>query len=407
MIRTDEHLSTFEEVGLQPAQDATMPVCKSLHTNRSILFLVDQLTELGGGERCLFQLARELRHHGYHVSVITFRGDLNPEAHDLFDNITILPLRSCFSLGALRVTWALRSFIKRERVTIVQTFFESSDTFGALVARLSGVAHIVSSRRDMGFLRSRKHQIVYRVLSPLYSSVIAVSEQVRKWHLTSDHLREEQICVIHNALDVESYIATENSNDVRRTYGLPLNGAIITTIANVNHWKGVDVFLEAAAIVLDDHPDAIFVIAGDWTDLALMASLRTQAHRLGIERSVHFLGRIADVRPLLFASDVFALLSRSEGFPNAVIEAMAAGLPVVATAVGGTPEAVEDSVTGFLVDNEDYRWAAACTSSILSSPSMRSALGVAGRRKVEDCFSLQRMIQKHLEVYDALFERTR
>jgi glycosyltransferase involved in cell wall biosynthesis len=206
---------------------------------------------------------------------------------------------------------------------------------------------------------------------------------------------------------VESYVAPESSNNVRRTYGLPLKGAIITTIANINHWKGVDVFLEAAAIVHEEHPDAIFVVAGDWSDLVLMASLRTQAHKLGIERNVHFLGRVTDVRPLLFASEVFALLSRSEGFPNAVIEAMAAGLPVVATAVGGTPEAVEDSVTGFLVDQEDYKWAAACMSSILRSSAMRVALGAAGRRKVEECFSLRRMVQKHLEVYDALFERSR
>jgi glycosyltransferase involved in cell wall biosynthesis len=407
MVKTALHKSSFAEISSHPIATATRPVCNPLHTGRSILFLVDQLTELGGGERSLFQLARELKLQGYKVSVVSLRGSPNPEAYNLFDNITLLPLKNCFSLGALRAARTLRRFIKQEHVTLVQTYFESADLFGALVARLSGVNHIVSSRRDMGFLRTRKHRIAYRLVSPLYGAVIAVSKQVRAHHLASDHLREDQVRVIHNALDLDHYTPPADVNLFRRTHDIPLNAPLVSTIANINHWKGVDVFLEAAAIVHEDHPDAHFVIAGDWTDLALMASLRTRASRLRIERNVHFLGRVPDVKPLLFASNVFALLSRSEGFPNAVIEAMAACLPVVATAVGGTPEAVEDSVTGFLVDNEDHSWAAACISSILSDAFMRNALGAAGRRKVEDCFSIHTMVQRHLEVYDALFAPSR
>jgi len=407
MMKTSAHRSSFAELHPHPVASAAVPVCNALHKDRSILLLVDQLTELGGGERSLFQLARQLQLHGFRVSVVTLRGDLNPEVHTLFDNITILPLRSCFSLGALRAGFLLRRIIKQERVTLVQTYFESADLFGALVARLSGVTRIVSSRRDMGFLRTRKHRIAYRLLSPLYGSVIAVSNQVRAHHLASDRLREDQIRVIHNALDLNHYESPADIDLFRRTHDIPLDAPIISTIANINHWKGVDVFLEAAAIVHEDNPEAHFVIAGDWTDLALIASLRSLAHKRGIERNVHFLGRVADVKPLLFASTVFALLSRSEGFPNAVIEAMAASLPVIATSVGGTPEAIEDSVTGFLVDNEDHAWAAACISAVLSDGSMRRELGSAGRRKVEDSFSLQTMVQRHLEVYDALFADSR
>ena len=373
-----------------------------VHQQRSILFLVDQLTELGGGERALFQLARALVTHGYHVSVVTFRGDPNPEAYALFPKITILHLRSCFSVEAIRVGMKLRKLIHQEAVTIVQTYFESSDIFGALVARFCGVKHIVSSRRDMGILRSSRHHVAYRLMRRCYSAVIAVSLEVRAWHLKTDRLAEQQIHVIHNGLELDRYVAPADPDKVRRAMGIEVGAPLVTTIANINVWKGLDIFLNAAAHVHRRHPDAIFVIAGDWTDVGLTAALRSQAHALGIERVVRFLGRISDVQPLLFASDVFALLSRTEGFPNVVIEAMAAGLPVVATSVGGTPEALEDAVTGFLVPNEDHQAAAACIDSLLSDLSMRIELGRAGRRRVEERFSAQQMVRKHLEVYDAL-----
>jgi L-malate glycosyltransferase len=401
-------------IAMSPAQAAPLEspalykhaaaACTCLQAERSILFLVDQLTELGGGERVLFDLVRELPHYGFRIAVITFRGKVDPAAFALCDNLRVLPLSSCFSLSALRVAAALRTLIRRERVDIVHTFFESADTYGALVARLSGVPCLVSSRRDMGILRSTKHHLAYRLLARTYDAVLAVSEQVRRWHLETDRLREEQIRTIHNGLAIDRFRTAIDPNAARRALGLPVDKPLVTTVTNINMWKGVDVFLRAVALVHRTHPDAVFAIAGDWTDAALVAELQDLAHSLGIAECTYFLGRVADVPSLLLASNVFALLSRTEGFPNVVLQAMAASLPVVATAVGGTPEAIDDGVTGFLVCNQDARAAATHITTLLCDEDLRQRIGAAGRRRVEQDFSLQEMVRKHVALYDALLQ---
>ena len=407
-------MMTQTQVGAITTPDASLSSVKEtdifrgvLPRNTNILFLVDQLTELGGGERALFQLARELTENGIAVFVITFRDYPNPEAFQLFNAITILPFSSCFSARAFRVAWQLYRYIRRHNVNLVQSFFESADTFGSLVAWLSGVSCIISSRRDMGFLRSAKHRLAYRAMSHIYSRVICVSEKVEQWHRREDHLRKGQALTINNGTDLRRYADKSQSDNFRRKHSIPLDVPIIVTIANVNPWKGIDIFIECAAVVHHIYPAAVFVVAGEWTDILLVQTLHERATQLGIADSVYFLGRVEDIPALLLTSRVFVLLSRSEGFPNVVIEAMAAGLPVVATAVGGTPEAVDNGVTGFLVENEDSAGAATHINRLLADPDLRCRVGNSGRQRVQERFSIQQMVRKHVEVYDAILRNRR
>jgi glycosyltransferase involved in cell wall biosynthesis len=381
-------------------------ICNGFHSGRSVLLLIDQLCELGGGERAVFQLASGLRQSGFRVFVVTLREDPDREAYRLCEGITVMAFSSFFSLGALRVAQKLRRLIQTEQISIVQTFFESADTFGALVAYLAGVRCIISSRRDMGILRTRKHRAAYRVIGSKYKAVLAVSDEVRRWHQAEDRLSQAQMHTIHNGLTLDHFESHQTRYQQRLAHQLPPDVPLVTTIANINAWKGVDVFIRAAAIVHKTHPEATFAIAGQWTDLDLTASLQRLAIRLGVGSCVHFIGYIRNVAPLLLSSDVFALLSRSEGFPNVVLEAMAARLPVVATRVGGTPEVVQDNATGFLVPNEDAEAAATHITTLLSDEPLRRQLGDAGRQRVEEMFSLDQMIRKHVELYDAFLSQS-
>jgi glycosyltransferase involved in cell wall biosynthesis len=367
------------------------------------LFIVDQLTELGGGERVLLQLAAELAKQDIRPLVVTFRDDPDLSAFQFGIQIELLPMSSCFSLRGLSVAIALWKLIRRNHIRIVHTFFETSDTFGALVARAAGVRHIISSRRDMGILRAPRHKTAYRLLAPLYTRILAVSERVREWHLQADHLRTDQILTIHNGLSLQRFDDSIDRDYARGKFNLTRGTRVVTTIANINSWKGVDTFIAAAALVHKDHPDTEFCIAGDWTDLDLAAHLQQQARDLGIASIVHFLRRVEDVSSLLLCSDVFALLSRSEGFPNVVLEAMAARLPVVATAVGGTPEAITNTVNGLLVAPDDPAAAATLISALLSDISLSSRLAQAGRKRVESEFSLAQMTKQHIDLYRSLF----
>ncbi len=371
-------------------------------SSRSILFVIDQLTELGGAERMMFELARQLSRQGYRITMITFRDSPSPEAYTLADELIILPLRSCFSLRAISVAWKMRSIIRERKITLAQTYFESADLFGALICKLSGIRHICSSRRDMGLLRTTKHALLYRLCTPLYSRVLAVSQRVAHWHQQQDSVRPERMQVIYNGVRLEAYDRPINRQQVRRMLGIPENGPLVTTISNINPWKGLDIFLEAAALVHGEYPDTVFAIAGDWTDLEHYNHLCRRMDALGLSACVFFLGRVKEIPSLLLASDVFALLSRTEGFPNVVIEAMAARIPVVATDVGGTSEAVIDGATGYLVPNEDYSQAAARISTLLSDPEQRNRIATSARQRVEKEFSIDQMTKKHTEVYDAL-----
>jgi glycosyltransferase involved in cell wall biosynthesis len=254
----------------------------------------------------------------------------------------------------------------------------------------------------MGILRSKKHDLLYKIITPLYGHVFAVSHKVARWHQQRDGISLKRISVVHNGVILDKYSRALDRRAVRLSLGIPEDALLVTTVANINPWKGVDVFIEAAAIVWKQNPNIVFAVAGDWTDGAHLAELRARAESLGITNSVHFLGRVEDVPSLLRSSDVFALLSRSEGFPNVVIEAMAAAIPVVATDVGGTAEALIDGVTGFLVKNEDHLNAASHLLSLLNDSEKRKSFGLAGRLLVEDRFSIRTMVERHVEVYDAI-----
>jgi len=394
--------SLVEHISHRSATTSFAESATGYHTGRSVLFMIDQLTELGGAERMMFELANRLKKLGYMVTIVTFRENPNPEAYSYFPEVIIFPIRSCLSWQAVQVGRKIRRLIRQRNIVLAQTYFESSDLFGAAVCRLSGVREICSSRRDMGLLRTSKHMFLYKLCTPLYSRVLAVSKRVAQWHQRQDAIMPQRVEVIYNGVPLDRYNHRVDRDRVRNAFRIPPNATMVTTVANINPWKGLDVFLETAAIVHSQHPETAFVIAGDKTDIEHYEVLKARARELGISSNVFFLGRVTDIPSLLMSSDIFALLSRTEGFPNVVVEAMAAKIPVVATDVGGTSEIVTDGVSGYLVPSEDHQTAAATILSLLSVPSRGDRITHAARVLVEERFSMETMVQRHIEVYDAL-----
>jgi glycosyltransferase involved in cell wall biosynthesis len=374
----------------------------------SILFLVDQLTELGGGERILLELAQGLPADEFETCVVSFRDMPNPIVWNLPCDIRVLNMRKTYGLEALRTALRLRRLIRERRFDLVHTFFETSDIFGLIVARLSGVRGVISSRRDMGILRTAKHNIAYRLLSWNFDAILTVSEQVRERVIALDRVKSSAVITVHNGIQAEKFASTGPPGRFRREYGLPANAPIIATIANLQPWKGVDVFLRCAAEVHRMAPEGHFVVAGEFSDPKLTEQLRALAKELKIDHVLHFLGSVSDVRELLSSTDVFCLLSRSEGFPNVVLEAMAAGVPIVATRVGGTPEAVDHGVSGWLTNPGDHQDAADRVLMLLNDTVMRKTMAAAGLNRVRTQFTRQAMIEKYAGVYkDVLLRRGR
>jgi glycosyltransferase involved in cell wall biosynthesis len=352
-----------------------------------VLLVVDQFPKsLGGGERIVLRLAALLPQYGYRVSILTFL--IHPESSVLGAlpscPVYILPLRRTYDFTAFRAALELRRFINEHKVQIIQTFFESSDIWAGFVAKTLSNAKLVWSRRDMGILRSHKHNLSYRLMASVPDRVFAVSEQVRQHCIEVDRIDAARVETIYNGLDlVESVRPARASNAFR-----------VATVGNVRHVKGHDIFIKAAAEVVRRFPQVSFSIAGEVLEPAYFAELQSLVRDLKLSERFHFVGGVTNIAEYLSSADIFVLPSRSEGFSNAIIEAMAASLPVIATDVGGNAEAVKDGVNGFIVPSEDSAALAEAICVLLGDSSRAVQMGAAGKTLVAEKFTTSAMMSR-------------
>lgn len=382
-------------VGLppQPSGIASSPQKDLPH----VLLVVDQFAKvLGGGERIALKLAALLPQYGFQASILTFAAD--PEGAALKPPpcpIYLLPLKRTYDLAALRAALEFKRFLKQQRVQIVHTFFESSDIWAGFVTKTMSRAKLAWARRDMGILRSRKHGIAYRLMAGLPDAVFTVSEQVRQHAIEVDRIDAARVQTIYNGLNLADWDASPRA--------APNPGEfLITTVGNIRRVKGHDVFIRAAATVVEQFPKVIFSIAGDVLEPAYFAELQTLVRDSGLVHHFRFDGGVTNLREHLATADIFVLPSRSEGFSNAIIEAMASSLPVVATDVGGNAEAVQDGITGFLVPAEDPGALSAAIFRLLSDPFQAKAMGAAGRAVVKERFTTETMMNRMASAYRSL-----
>ncbi len=380
-------------------------VCASMAKQVHVLFMVDQLSALGGGERAMMQIVRSLSSR-FRCSVVTFRGNVHPDVGRLLPvQPKVIPLSRTYSPHALASAVELRRFIRDGRVDIVHTFFETSDIWGGFVARLSGAKVLISSRRDMGFLRSTKHHIAYRLAGRMCDRVLTVSNAVRSLVVREDRLNPSRVTTLYTGISPIPKVSVSAILEARRHLNLPPDAPVVLKIANIVAWKGHKEFLEAAALVHAEHPDAHFVVAGALSDPALFARLMSLRRTLRLDDCFHYLGEVLSTRPLYQLATVVCLLSHTEGLPNVVLEAMSAGRPVVATDVGGTGELIVDGDTGFLVGAGDVKGAANKISLLLKSDRLACEMSDAAVRRVERHFSLERMITQLEGIYDSALRR--
>ena len=177
---------------------------------------------------------------------------------------------------------------------------------------------------------------------------------------------------------------------------------LVTTVGNIRRVKGHDIFIKAAATIVQQFPGASFSIAGEVLERDYFEELQTLVHDLNLSDHFHFVGGVTNLRQHLSNADVFVLPSRSEGFSNAIVEAMAASLPVVATNVGGNAEAVKDNVSGFIVPTEDPAALSAAILRLLADPNRARAMGLAGKALAAEQFTTDAMMKRIIAVYASL-----
>jgi glycosyltransferase involved in cell wall biosynthesis len=372
----------------------------------NVLFIIDSF-EQGGSERQALQLLRQLHTSGecnVRLACLQNRGSLRAEADELgIGEIHEYPLTSFYDLNFVKQLRRLRRFIKEHEIDVVHTHCFYTNIFGMAGAFLSGVrARITSKGETDGFrtpMQKRAERVSFRLAHRVIANCLVVQNQ-----LIREGVSPAKIIQHYNGLDLERL---KVSPELRRdealaAFGLPSEPArrFVTIVANLhNPVKDHPMFLRAAARVRAAVPDAAFVIAGEGY---LTKALSELAEQLGIQRDVFFIGRCEDVGRLLAASDVGVLSSKAEGFANAILEYMAAGLPVVATDVGGVREAIVEGETGYIVPSGDDEKMADGIIQLLNNPERARSLGKLGRSIVAEKFSFEHHLRNTLELYDEL-----
>ena len=314
-------------------------------------------------------LAERARAAGLAVRELAFRGDLSPTA-----------------------VLALAAAMRESRPDVVQLHDPHAVSAGLLARRLAGPAALVATRRVDFALRGPLSRRKYAACD----RVIAVSQAIAGV-LGRGGLAAERVRVVYEGVPDRS--ALPGGREALRDLGIPEDAPVVGNVAALTGHKDQATLLEAAAKVVTRVPEARFVIVGEGE---LRGRLEARSRDLGLERRCVFAGFRADLDRLIPAFTVFCLSSHMEGLGTSLLDAMAFGVPVVATAAGGIPEAVQDGITGRLAPPRQPDALAAALLEALDDPGRRAAWGRAGRRRYEERFTADRMIDATLAVYAEL-----
>ena len=319
-----------------------------------------------------------------------------------------LPLRQVPSLGRdisalddVRALAALVSIMRDFRPDIVHTHLAKAGALGRVAARVSGVRTVLHTfhgtvfRRYFGSLRSRAFVNIERGLGVLSTRLIAITPGQRRELIEFGIGDERKVVVMPLGLDLAQFMEPVDAGEARRKLALPIDRPVVSLVARLVPVKNVPLFLRAVSLL---DRDVLAVVAGDGEE---RGNVEREAARLGVADRCRFIGWRSDVRTVYAASDVVALTSLNEGSPVSLIEAMAAGRPVVSTAVGGVPDVVADGVSGLLAPSGDAEALARSIMTLLRDRERRERMGGAARLADYPRYDVSRLLAD----VSALFEK--
>jgi len=375
-----------------------------------IMFITDVFGEPSGAERNVYVLVTELVKRGYEPIVCCLRGGELSRATEkrgivVFD----LDMRRLYDLDGIRKLAKLVGIVRKEGVRLVMTYHDSSDLLGWMIKLLTGVA-VISNRRDMGYKLKKRHVVAYRLANRSFDRIVTVSQAVKDRIIEREGASAEKIPVIYNGLDLSLYNSDDGNADGRRlktSLGIRDSEQVVGIIAALRRIKDHRSFILAASMVLKERPNVKFLLVGhDFQEKDFShRNLEEYADHLGVKDRIAYIGPRDDIPEVLSILDVSVLTSLSEGFSNTILESMAAGKPVVATNVGGNPEAVVEGETGYLVPPKDAPALAARIVELLEQEELAKAMGKAGRERAASMFSLSRVVDEYEALFREVLER--
>lgn len=358
----------------------------------------------GGSESQAVQLSRMLRAAGeFEVLILTLdkSGSLLEQfGSSEVEEISEYKLNSFLSTGFLTQLFRCAKFLRQNKIDIVHTHDFYSNVFGMFAARLAGVDIPIASRRETKGIRTRNQERLERLAFRLSTAITVNAGAVEKYLLAAG-VDKRKITLIYNGVDLDKFEPViEDRSLTCSQLGLDPEKRFVTLVANLRHGvKNQAMLLRCAKRLKEDFPDVQFVFAGEGERKRFLIEL---SRKLEVEDSCRFIDRCRTIPELLSISEICVLTSYAEGFPNSILEYMAAGKPVVATNVGGVGECVSDGKSGFLVGSDDDREMSAKLGILLGDGTLAKRFGDSGREIVESRFSTGIQLQEITGLYRSL-----
>jgi glycosyltransferase involved in cell wall biosynthesis len=347
----------------------------------------------GGTERLVVELARRLQDRiPTMVCCLDAAGSWAHELTGIGVEVVALERGGGFRPG---LGHSVAGLARRHGATVIHAHHYSPFVYSCLARVWRPAAQIVFTEhgRLSDSPPSARRRLANRVLARVPSRVFTVSEDLKR-HLVEEGFAADALDVIYNGIEIRPVPSRTTRDDVRRQLGASDGTFVIGTVARLDPVKDLGTLLDAAVRVRAERP-VVIAIVGDGPE---RSALEARARTLGIDSQARFLGHREDARRWLAGCDVYVNCSVSEGVSLTILEAMAAALPIVATHVGGTPEVI-DASSGRLIPSRDPARLAATLLELAARPQLREDLGRAARRRLEERFTVDRMVREYGEVY--------
>jgi len=363
-----------------------------------VLFVIDYFRDPHAGtEGQLYSLVQGLDRQAFTPHLLVFEESPWLRQHGFPCDYTVLGHRSLKSPATWRALFRTARRFRQQGYRLAHIFFNDPSLIGPPVFRLCGIRSLLS-RRDMGYWYTPALKACLRVTGRFAEGVVANSDAVRRVTMAAEGFREQSVHVIYNGFPDNKAVGSSPGAEVSPLSELRKGGRILMgLVANIRPIKRIPDALGCLALLKNKVPelDLVVIGAGDGEPL------RRQAEALGIAGRVHLLGPRDDVANCLPFLDMGILCSESEGFSNAIVEYLRAGLPVVCSEVGGNPEAISDGVNGYVYPVGDVTAFAKVVCKLAGDPELRAEMATRAKKDAEERYSMSRMVTAH----EALYQR--
>lgn len=371
-----------------------------------ILYIIDTYVGVnaGGSERHLYNVISRLDPACFDATVVQLTqitdipypvGHLDGKAHI---KVMHWPVGRIYGVDGLSTIKKVQDLVREESIDIVQSAHEKSDLINAVLTVSRGKPIKISSRRDMGFKKNARLKMLFRILNSRFSTVIAPSRAILDDLIENENVKPDNTSLIFNGVDLDQFPNSSKrlKEKARRRLALPEDSVVLGSVASLQPVKGHRFLLQAFEQVMHDIPGVKLLLVGDG---GLRNELEKQVHSTSCADSVVFLGQRDDVDSIIHAFDAVVSSSLSEGSSNALLEAAASGIPIIATRVGGNHEIVQDGINGYLVAPSDVNGLYRGIVRLLADPNTQLDMGRESRRLAELQFSMDAMMAGYQRLY--------